>query len=1410
MPSQTHPQAQFVPISPDFDLDALVQEIHNFDFVTRLSTDKLREHSIQSFEALVEAIVIENGKPLVVEDWGSSLPPWLFSRDWLEQNLGKEPQNVRDIPNEANIPMTMGHYLRSMDQLTRQFESSTYRNPKRQRLYLKDIDCPDMWADHLKQVLPECIYYLNDCIESRTGGDGSILEPNEYGQMQWGKGVAPAGDLMSSLPEPMRAQNMMCYIGHEGTYTAAHREMCGTLGHNIMVEASDGSKGEKPGSSVWFMTETKEREVVSEYFLSMLGHDIEVEKHFAQVNAWKKAPFNVYVVEQKPGDLILIPSLAPHQVWNRGTRTMKVAWNRTTIDTLELALHEALPRARMVCREEQYKCKAIVYYTLAKYHALLQRDTIEPKMWKYGRIKSLLEQFKRLFDLYQEILVSEMFSPKLPEQTNVELIPYDSFITCSYCRGNIFNRFLTCKSCIQRGEDANGEPVEDTYDVCMDCYAMGRSCACVSGLSWVEQWDWSTLMQNYEQWRNVVVQSDGFFDAKKSPQPLDIARKRYGRKPIAEVCQEQLKLRPFKDPNRDRSPTPEMSDVEPEVDDEGRLKPRKGEKTKKGAKVYPKSHAHTCHICFKHHGDWKMAFCTTCNLSYCYGVLWRAFDLMPQAVMEDKEWQCPRCLKMCSCAKCRKNTTNIQKPYEPKGTLLGHDTKKVADFRSVESLVDFSKTNLLWLRDEHAHNPHESARMKRLKEKVEAEKARANDESFHDANGIEDDPFDESMTNGFAQSMQDIDPTLRGPGLAIFRENDNGYQYRDSYEAAQHGANPYAVENPDESAPGWADGHYDLDDYNSYNQPPASYPSRLLTPIAPMMREPEETYQDPAHAGQNRMMGIGYYQQDGTIDRILYDPPVTDGMIEEPPQQPTPSKNPNMMFSDLLDPQMTQAEQPKKRKRINADGEDEDDVEFFTSKKHKLAAATKKHKQEYQLEGVAHPSRPEKRVPRRSTGKPQSYQDLGEAAVPIEEDEGPSSLAGPRKRKPENTDSDLELAAQAFSRLTKPKPKEKSTAPAPARKRRSIRAQESTRSSGSPSLAPNTIKTPRKSAWLARKEAQDAGKSFPDELPKRTRRKRGEAAADREGTASHIVDLDSASEDGDNDDGGVSLNSDKDSLFGEPVEREEGGEGDSTWKTTEIDENVQIAERSSKKRKEVQQKPEPAKEARGILNGAGVGAPAPKRRGRPPKNRPSMPLVDTRSESPPMIAPEAEAEAAPTPAPKLLSLKEKLALKGKSFKIVAAKSQAVTVSSPGRLSAIASKQPVSRAPSTGPSSSRSTPSIPPKSILKTPAIPSPIGWNSVNNPYLMKLGAVESSAASPSTASTSNKSTPITKAPIPTPKKGPTVVRLMSPGSAPERPESIESSASDSSSDDEDIPAFRPALIMQFAAAGSHKDDLPV
>ncbi|KAJ4334502.1 hypothetical protein N0V87_006830 [Didymella glomerata] len=621
------PRASFEPIPPDFDVRTFVETAENFQYVDRISYEMIASNGMEQFEKLVLLHVIIGGKPLVIDGFEEVLDPWTFTPSWLRDNHGEKIENARNLTTKEDIPLTIKHYLKHLSKLADQFfdNPDRYRDKTRQRIYLKDIDCPQVWQDKLKDHIPSGLYYLND---STGEVDGAGALEDFTGRK--GRGIGRAGDLMSSLPPDMRAENLMCYIGHEGTYTPSHREMCASLGQNIMVDASkqisEDGKPEHPGSSLWFMTEMKDRHLVSEYWLSVLGHDIEVENHFAQLIAWKKAPFKTYVVEQRPGDFILIPPLAPHQVWNRGTRTMKIAWNRTTVETLELAMSEALPNSRIVCRDEQYKNKAIVYYTLLKYSQLIktaraqveaggeQAEAIQHSV----KVRQVQRDFKRLFDLYKAIMLSEMFDQNSREQC--EFFPYDSNVTCAYCRCNIFNRFLSCKSC----KNLFSSEIEEPYDVCMDCYCMGRSCGCQSGYQWVEQWKWKDLIHKYEEWRAQMIDIDGHM-TEETPLPLQEERRYLGKKTLAQVCQEQLKVRPFVDI---KAPQVEdnSEDEEIEVDAYGVAKKVKNKKSKK---------------------------------------------------------RDPR-----------------QHPYEPKGTLLGHDTKKVADPRSVECLVDFSVSNLNWMREE--------------------------------------------------------------------------------------------------------------------------------------------------------------------------------------------------------------------------------------------------------------------------------------------------------------------------------------------------------------------------------------------------------------------------------------------------------------------------------------------------------------------------------------------------------------------------------------------------------------------------------------------------------------------------------------------------------------------------------------
>lgn len=576
--------------------------------------------------------------------------------------------------------MSFGHYLSNLRKLATKFHPHNFDGQgKQQRLYGKDLDCPPIWRQTLSDLLPQSTFYLD-----------------------------PTADLMSSLPEHARAENMMCYVGHEGTYTPAHKEMCASLGQNIMVATSEreenpanraGAAGTE-GSSIWFMMGRDDREVIAEYWLAQLGHDIEVEKHFASVEDLANAPFTVYVVEQKLGDYILVPPLAPHQVWNRGEFTIKAAWNRTTVDSLEYALTEALPKARLVCRDEQYKNRAIIYQTLCKYSRALEsdNDVNSPGYIKGLSRERLANDFLRLFNLFNTILLDQCFDApgKERERTKVDKIDNEYIVTCSYCRSNIWNRFLSCEKCVVTADD--GE--EDCYDVCIDCYARGRSCGCQSGLKWVEQEDWSELVKKHEEFRSMAIHLEGAVSS-ASPKKFSDALVALPRKTVARVCFEQNKSRPFVDVTKD--PAFESEDDNATTN----------QKKKNGQLL-------NCHVCKVRHEKWKSAACSNdgCAKAYCFGNLWRAFDMDPcDDVLVKYHWKCPVCLGICSCGACQKNPK--MKPHHPRGTFLGADTKNFVDPRSVEVLVDFRRGNLSWLK------PGEVDPMTRLKRKRDDEEDNA-------------------------------------------------------------------------------------------------------------------------------------------------------------------------------------------------------------------------------------------------------------------------------------------------------------------------------------------------------------------------------------------------------------------------------------------------------------------------------------------------------------------------------------------------------------------------------------------------------------------------------------------------------------------------------------------------------------
>jgi len=141
--------------------------------------------------------------------------------------------------------------------------------------------------------------------------------------------------------------------------------------------------------------------------------------------------------------------------------------------------------------------------------------------------------------------------------------------------------------------------------------------------------------------------------------------------------------------------------------------------------------------------------------------------MLPLSIMEDPDWKCPHCRKICSCAACRKDPE--MKAFEPNGTILGQDTRKIADPRSVESLVDFSHSNISWVKKAGDDHPHETRRLRKRQD--EAAKAKSQDSALDD-NYIDKDhsgnsrskdsvELDNSQTNGIPKDAlpnQGIEP----------------------------------------------------------------------------------------------------------------------------------------------------------------------------------------------------------------------------------------------------------------------------------------------------------------------------------------------------------------------------------------------------------------------------------------------------------------------------------------------------------------------------------------------------------------------------------------------------------------------------------------------------------------------------
>ena len=155
-----------------------------------------------------------------------------------------------------------------------------------ERLYGKDMDCPSEWKNWIKTsgVLPHAVL---------PGATGDVLPETVETLMSY---LGISDTCMPSIPRLSIASSPHVI----SPVTPLHKDPCASYGQNIMCHTEDD------GHSFWFMTNPSDSGIVAGHFRK-LGHELDWEDHVATLEELANAPFDVYVCEQRVGDLVLIP-----------------------------------------------------------------------------------------------------------------------------------------------------------------------------------------------------------------------------------------------------------------------------------------------------------------------------------------------------------------------------------------------------------------------------------------------------------------------------------------------------------------------------------------------------------------------------------------------------------------------------------------------------------------------------------------------------------------------------------------------------------------------------------------------------------------------------------------------------------------------------------------------------------------------------------------------------------------------------------------------------------------------------------------------------------------------------------------------------------------------------------------------
>eukprot|EP01027_Heterolobosea_sp_BB2_P017835 GEZU01025219.1.p1 GENE.GEZU01025219.1~~GEZU01025219.1.p1 ORF type:complete len:926 (+),score=166.32 GEZU01025219.1:96-2780(+) len=362
----------------------------------------------------VKELVIRQGTPVVLsntlEHWGYQNDEQIFTLDWLRKHYG-DMVIANGVRNNETLEDIYGYKLG-------EYIDYICQTKRKQLLYGKDVQSPEEWKTYI----------------------ASKIHP----YFMW----KDKGDLLGEMPKDVEPETLMIYIGYENNRTPGHKDICGTLGHNIMVFADDGA------GAVWFCAKRDDKEKVAKLWQKH-KQSIDADNYFMPWEDLAEADFPIYLIEQRVGDLVLVPCEAAHQVLNVGGKSCKFAWNRLPPITLPCTLGSALLLYHEISKPEVYRCHLAAYKGLEK-RTLEVEDKQNFDEKDEARLMQLFEDFPPLltfvekqiadewidFEAAKVVCAKNMAKRKAKSKLDITRVDTDRFKRlCDRCKCDMWNRY---------------------------------------------------------------------------------------------------------------------------------------------------------------------------------------------------------------------------------------------------------------------------------------------------------------------------------------------------------------------------------------------------------------------------------------------------------------------------------------------------------------------------------------------------------------------------------------------------------------------------------------------------------------------------------------------------------------------------------------------------------------------------------------------------------------------------------------------------------------------------------------------------------------------------------------------------------------------------------------------------------